>query len=131
MAKQALVRSSDAFIDPPPQQQGLTTDEYLTQVFLWLKKIADKVNGGLTMGAYGTHGLQAGNLNGQILIHTFVSALVAETIPHGLGKKPAYAISLTRNAAGHIFIENHDGWNESEIILKSSAVNLTHHILIW
>lgn len=130
MAKAALIRSPTALVDLPPAFTGQPTDEYMQAVGLWLRKLADKVNGKLSLGDDNAFSV-AGNVDAQIIPHTFSSADTAETIPHGLSRKPSFALLLDSNKVGVIYIENHDAWTADAIVLKSFAAGHRATLLVW
>lgn len=57
---------------------------------------------------------------------TFVSADIATTFSHGLGKLPSHAISRIQNKSGSIYATSSDvgSWTRSQVVLRCSNSNV-------
>jgi len=134
MANRAIIDYGFGFIPKAPdfllpkgQPAGLAE---LLVISGYLQQIAEKLNGGLSLGD-ATQASRAGNFNAQWIPDiAFTAANTAVMIPHGLKRRPVGYWPLRRDKAATLFDANIGSWSDTVLYLQFDTANALFSIIV-
>jgi hypothetical protein len=102
----------------------------VSYVFATVVTLYKKINGFISYGD-GEHGMNAGNMDAQVVFHTFIAANVNETIPHRLGRVPIGYDVFRSDRAATVYDTDSGSWSDTLIMLKSNVAGHTVKMRIY